>query len=74
MKFGVNKFKKVSSEMHYQTVLSDSRQWEDYFECIFEIFTPTNLGLFKGLSTDKAIYSTFSLEMYCYILLINSTP
>ena len=31
-----------SGEMHYLSVKSDSKQQEEYFESIFEIFTPTN--------------------------------
>ena len=52
----------------YTTVHSDSKQSEEYFESIFEIFTPTNYGLIKGLSTDQDIYSIFSIEMYHYIV------
>ena len=51
-------------------MISDER---NILKAIFEIFTPTNEGLIKGLSTNYAIYSTISIEMYRYIVCDIST-
>ena len=53
---------------------SDTKQSEEYFKSIYEIFSPTYEGLIRGLSTNKAIHFTFSLEMYHYIVQGSSTP
>ena len=52
----------------------DIKQREEYFEINFEIFTPTNYGLIKGLSNNNAIFSILSLEMYCHIVHGISVP
>ena len=36
----------------------------------FAFFSPTNLRLIKGLSINYAIYSTFSIEMYPYVVVV----
>ena len=38
--------------MLYYVVHNDVKQQEEYYESIFEIFTPINLGLIKGLSAN----------------------
>ena len=42
----------------------DIAEWEEYFESTYEIFTPTNQGLMKGLNPNLATFTTFSVEMH----------
>ena len=55
-------------------MLGDIKHGEEYFASIFEIFTPSNKGFIGGLSTNLAIHSIFSLEMYFQIVHNSSAP
>ena len=57
----------------YRYIVHDSNaSWETFLESIFKFSNPLIWALIKGLILTLAIFSTFSVEMYYYIVLFNN--
>ena len=54
--------------MYNYNAHDSSMPCEGYFESIFRFSHLLITGLDKGLTLNEAIFSTFSVEMHCYIV------